>query len=170
MTMAVDPQHKLLDRVFQISIILKGLNGVLELIGGVALFFISPSLVRAWLTWLTVHLAGTHRKAPLWYWFEHAADALDVRATVFAAVYLLLHGIIKVVLVWALLREKLWAYPWMIVALLAFTVYQCYELLVHFSWWMLALTIFDLFIVGMTLREWQLHRQRRAAALAATAA
>ncbi|WP_345475917.1 DUF2127 domain-containing protein [Microbacterium pseudoresistens] len=165
--MTVDPQHRLLDRVFEVSIILKGINGVLELIGGVALLFVDPVQVRAWLSGITANMVGAHHHSPIWQWFQHLADALDTKATVFAAVYLLLHGVIKIVLVWALLREKMWAYPWMIAALVAFIAYQCYELLVHFSWWMLALTIFDIFIVGLTLREWQLHKARRAERLAA---
>lgn len=164
--MKVNPQHRLLDRVFEISIVLKGINGVLEIVGGVALLFISPDQIRGWLSAITAHAVIGHHHSPLWHWFEHLADALDTRATVFAALYLLLHGVIKVGLVWALLKEKLWAYPWMIVALVSFVAYQCYELVVHFSWWMVALTVFDIFIIGLTLREWQLHRQRRAAALA----
>lgn len=165
--MKVSPQHRVLDRVFEVSIILKGINGVLELVGGIALLFIDPVWVRTWWTGLAAHLVVGHEHSPLWQWFVHLADALDTKATVFAAVYLLLHGIIKVVLVWALLREKLWAYPWMIVALGLFIAYQCYELAVHFSWWMLALTVFDLFIVALTLREWQLHRRRVTAAVIA---
>ncbi|WP_424935727.1 MULTISPECIES: DUF2127 domain-containing protein [Bacteria] len=162
--MRVNPRHRVLDRVFEVSIVLKGINGVLELVGGLALFFVDPVAVRAWLSGITAHFVIGHEHSPVWQWFRHLADALDTKATVFAGIYLLLHGVIKVVLVWALLKEKLWAYPWMVVALAAFIGYQCYELVMHFTWGMLALTVFDLFIVGLTLREWQLHRRRRAIA------
>ena len=43
-------------------------------------------------------------------------------AVTFAAVYLLVHGIVKIVLVAALLRNQLWAYPWMIGFLLLFVI------------------------------------------------
>ena len=46
----------------------------------------------------------------------------------FGAVYLLLHGAVKVVLVIALLLNKLWAYPCMIVVLLIFIGYQLYRI------------------------------------------
>ena len=46
----------------------------------------------------------------------------------FGAVYLLLHGAVKVVLVTALLLNKLWAYPCMIVVLLIFIGYQMYRI------------------------------------------
>jgi uncharacterized membrane protein len=44
----------------------------------------------------------------------------------FASLYLLSHGAVKLVLVVALLRNKLWAYPLMIVTLAVFVCYQIY--------------------------------------------
>lgn len=157
--MTYAPPHRALDRVFKISILLKGLDGAFELVGGIALLFVDPQWVRTWWSGWTSHLLVGHEHSPLWHWFIHLADALNTKATVFAAVYLLLHGVIKVVLVWALLRQKYWAYPWMIAALGVFIAYQCYELIVHFTWPMLLLTVFDVFIVILTWREWQLHKK-----------
>ncbi|GAB3631098.1 DUF2127 domain-containing protein [Microbacterium shaanxiense] len=160
MTMSATSDHRLLNRVFDASIILKGISGALELIGGVALFFVSADQIRHLLSWVSAHALVVNPHSALAQWIEHLADRMGADATVFAAWYLILHGVIKVVLVWALLREKLWAYPWMLVALGLFIAYQCYELVVHFGWWMFALTIFVVFIVFLTTREWQLHRQR----------
>lgn len=159
--MAETDDHRLLDRVFDISIILKGINGVLELVGGAALFFVSVDQIRQLLGWISVHAVVVRPRSPMAHWIEHLADRLGAEAPVFAAWYLILHGVIKVVLVWALLRQKLWAYPWMLAALGLFIAYQCYELVVHFTWGMLALTVFDVFIVVLTAREWQLHVRRR---------
>jgi uncharacterized membrane protein len=46
----------------------------------------------------------------------------------FGAIYLLPHGIVKVVLVYALLLNKFWDYPWMMVVLLLFIGYQLYRI------------------------------------------
>jgi uncharacterized membrane protein len=59
---------------------------------------------------------------------------LSVSTTLLGAIYLLAHGIVEVILVVAVLRGKLWAYPWLIGFLVAFIGYQGYELVVHFSW------------------------------------
>lgn len=160
--MKVDPQHRLLDRVFEVSLLLKAASGVLQLIGGGALLFVTPEQIRSWTFLIGTFLFAdpSPEVSPLRDWFVHLADRLDVHATVFAAVYLLVHGLVKVVLVVALWREKHWAYPWMLVALAGFIAYQCYEMVVDFSWLMLALTVFDLFVVALTAREWQLHRRR----------
>lgn len=162
--MTAASSHRVLDRVFAVSIVLKGLDGAVELIGGVMLLFISPARLRDWLGDAVEFVLVGHESSPAFHWAIHLGDSWGTRTTLFAAAYLLLHGIIKVVLVWALLRQQLWAYPWMLGALAVFIALQCYELIVHFTWGMLALTLFDVFIVFLTAREWQLHRQRRAAA------
>ncbi|MBS1907567.1 MAG: DUF2127 domain-containing protein [Actinobacteria bacterium] len=159
--------HRTLDRVFAVSIVLKGLDGVVELIGGLALLFISPAALREALGDVVSFVLVGHEHSPVFHWAIHLGDSWGTRTTLFAAAYLLLHGIIKVVLVWALLRQQLWAYPWMLGALVVFIALQCYELIAHFSWWMLALTLFDVFIVFLTAREWQLHLRRRRAAAGA---
>ncbi|UUT35792.1 DUF2127 domain-containing protein [Microbacterium elymi] len=66
----------------------------------------------------------------------------------------------KVVLVVAVLRDRLWAYPWLIGFLVVFIGYQIYDMIVHFTWGMLGITVFDVFIVALTLREYRLHRAR----------
>lgn len=76
----------------------------------------------------------------------------------FSAIYLLAHGIVKVVLVGAVLKNKLWAYPWMIVVLLVFIGYQLYQIALQASVGMIALTIFDAFIVALTWREYRMKK------------
>lgn len=156
--------HRMLDRVFAVSIVIKGLDGAAELLGGLVLLFISPSRLREWLGDVVSFVLVGHEQSPVFHWAMHLGDSWGARTTLFAAAYLLLHGVIKVVLVWALLKRQLWAYPWMLGALGVFIALQCYELIVRFSWWMLALTLFDVFIVFLTAREWQLHRRRASAA------
>ena len=79
----------------------------------------------------------------------------------FGAIYLLAHGIVKVALVTALLLNKLWAYPWMIMVLILFIGYQLYRIALHPTVGMVALTIFDLVIVVLTGREYGQQRRAR---------
>ena len=79
-------------------------------------------------------------------------------------------GLVKVVLVAALLLNKLWAYPWMIGVLLAFIGYQLYRIALAPGPALIALTIFDVLIVLLTWREYRRQRQRRARAATSVAA
>ena len=91
----------------------------------------------------------------------HAAGSLTGSSLEFGAAYLLLHGVVKIVLVAALLRDQIWAYPWMIAFLVVFIVYQVYRMTFAFSIGLLALTIFDLLVVWLTYREYGKQRAGR---------
>ncbi len=150
-----------LDRVFVVSLILKGIDGVLELIGGVLLLVIPADKIGTFAQIITQHELAEDPDDPIANAIRQIASGLSVSATLFGAVYLLLHGIVKVVLVWAVLRDQLWAYPWMIGFLLVFIGYQAYELVAAFSWGLLALTVFDIFVVWLTWHEYGIHRAAR---------
>ena len=73
----------------------------------------------------------------------------------FGALYLVTHGVIKIVLVVNLLRNRLWAYPAAIVVFILFGLYQTYYLLLGYSFWLLALTILDVIIIVLTWHEYR---------------
>jgi len=68
---------------------------------------------------------------------------------------------VKIVLVTALLRNQIWAYPWMILFLVVFIVYQVYRMTFAFSIGLLGLTIFDLAVVWLTYREYRKQQELR---------
>ena len=150
----------LLDRTFRISLFLKGLDGVLELIGGILLLVVTPAQISDVVRFLTQHELAQDPRDVVANALVHLTANLSGPASLFGAVYLLLHGVVKVVLVWAVLKEKLWAYPWMIAFLLVFIVYQAYRISVSFSWGMVLLTAFDIFIVWITWREYRIRRSQ----------
>ncbi|MFP3464033.1 DUF2127 domain-containing protein [Leifsonia sp. SIMBA_070] len=160
--MAGNREHGVLDRTFFISLILKGLDGVLELVFGVALLVVTPEQIAAVVRSLARPELHEDPHDVVANWLVRYADSLDVSTTLFGAVYLLAHGVVKIFLVVAVLRGKLWAYPWLIGFLTLFIGYQGFELVVHFSWGLLLLTAFDIFIVVLTVREYRLRKHDRA--------
>jgi uncharacterized membrane protein len=156
-----EPRRTLLDWTFFVSLIFKGLDGVLELVGGILLLVVTPAQIGAIARFLTQHELSEDPHDFIANSVLQVVAGLNVSVALFGAVYLLLHGVAKVVLVWAVLRDRLWAYPWLIAFLLVFIGYQGYELVVNFSWGLLVLTAFDLFIVYLTVREYGIHRARR---------
>lgn len=145
-------------RLFQISVILKGLHALLECAGGVALYFVGTDTIVRWIGLLTQEelsedprdFVATH----LLSWAQH----LSVGTQSFYAFYLLSHGLVKVFLVAGLLREKLWAYPTSLAALAAFIAYQLYRYSYTHSAGLIALTVFDLVIIMLVWHEWRILR------------
>ncbi len=149
-----------LDKFYEIGIIVKGVDGVLELLGGVLLLTLSQetilnithALTRTELSEDPHSFIATH--------VLHAGNSLAHGHAGFAALFLLTHGAVKVGLVIALLLQKLWAYPWALGALGLFLVYQLYLLVARPTFGLGLLTILDIFIIWLVWREWQQQRTR----------
>lgn len=156
-------QKDLLDRTFEVAIILKGLDGVLEVAGGLILLVVSPATINRIVTTLTQHELSQDPHDFVATHLVNSAHGLTRGSVLFASLYLMSHGAVKIVLVAALLRNRLWAYPWMIAFLVLFIVYQVYRMTLAPSAGLAALTAFDLFVVWLTYREYQKQRHRLAA-------
>jgi uncharacterized membrane protein len=147
-----------LDVVFRVSVGLKGLDALLEIIGGLVLLFVSPHSINQLVRWATAHELTQDPHDFIARHLLHSASQLSRSTTLYAAIYLLVHGFAKLVLVVLVLLEKLWAYPWLIALLLAFIVYQLYRLTYKPSVALVLLTLFDGFVAWLTWREYQARR------------
>ena len=153
----------MLDRTFFVSLILKLADGVLELVAGAVLLLMTPGQLQRVVAAVTRGELAEDPSDLVANLLVRYASQLNVSLTLFGAWYLLVHGVVKVLLVAAVLRDHLWAYPWLVGFLLAFIGFQGYELVVHFTWSLLLLTLFDVFIVYLTVREYRRHKARRGA-------
>ena len=145
------------DRVFRISVILKAADGALEVIGGLILVVVSPQTVNAFARSLTQHELSQDHHDFIASHVLNATSGLTRSTATFAAIYLLSHGAAKIVVIVAVLREHLWAYPAMIVLLGAFIAYQGYRIAIDPTIGLSLLTAFDMFVVWLTWREWRAH-------------
>lgn len=147
---------------FWIGVTLKGIDGALETIGGVWLWFIHPSAFNAIVSVLSKH-EFSHRPQLLTAFHTlYASEALWYAHRRFASIYLLSHGITKVILVIALWMNSLWAYPLTIVVFGGFSIYQIYRFTFTHSIAMLLLTIFDLSVIYLTWLQWRSEKTLRA--------
>jgi uncharacterized membrane protein len=149
---------KILHRVFALGIWMKGLDGILEMVGGFVLLLTSNSALNQIVVALTQHELVEDPHDWIATTVRHAAAQVSANTKVFASVYLIAHGFTKIVLVVALLRGKQWAYPAAIGFLCLFIAYQLYRLSYQYSLGLALLTLFDLVIVCLIWREYQVHR------------
>ncbi len=154
----MEQNEKYIHRAFFIGLIFKGLNSLLEILGGFLFLFTSKiaatisSLIQGELIEDPTDFTATHLQHYLPYFSSHSQ--------LFASFYLLSHGIVKLFLVICLLRKKLWAYPATIVVLVIFIVYQLYRLSYGYSLTLLLLTFFDALLVWLTWHEYKVMRKR----------
>ncbi|HSX17342.1 MAG TPA: DUF2127 domain-containing protein [Patescibacteria group bacterium] len=154
----------LLDKTYEIGLIIKGFDGSVELIAGILLLVI-PAATIEHVVWAVTHgelatdphdFIATH--------ILHYGQQLASGHNLFAVLFLLTHGGVKVGLVVALLLQKLWAYPWALGALVLFLAYQVYLLVTQPTFIMAFLTFLDVAIIWLVWREWQKVKAPAAAA------
>lgn len=145
--------------------VFKGLHGLVECIGGLALAFVSLHSITHLAALLTQdELAEDPHDflaSHLMHWSQHVSGG----SKTFFALYLLSHGLTKIVLVGALLRGMLWAYPASLVVLGLFILYQIYRFANGPSLGMLVLTIFDLAVMWLIWHEYRVMRAHRLSAV-----
>ena len=137
--------EKRIHQIFAVSVSLKGLHALLEIAGGIALYGFSADAIARWLD--EIDRGGL------------VARYFDLSEQHFYAFYLLSHGLVKVVLVYGLLKEKLWAYPASFVVFGAFIAYQLYRYSFTHEVSLIFLSVFDLFVIALAIHEYRLLRK-----------
>lgn len=150
------------DKAFRISLYLKGLDGLLETFGGILLLIITPDQINRFARWLTQGELSEDSHDFVANHILKTAHHLTGASLVFGAAYLLSHGVVKVILVFEVMRDHLWAYLGLIGVTALFVTYQIYRISVKFSLSLLLLTVFDLVIIYLTQKEYRRHMAAKA--------
>ncbi len=160
-------RNRTIHALFDVSLIGKAIDGALEVIGGVALFFVDPDQINQIIRILTQQELREDPRDVIAGLLLRSVQHLSADTKVFAALFLLWHGAVKVGLVIALRRRQQWAYPAAIAAFGIFLIYQVYRYSHTRSVWLLALSFLDLCVIIVTWLEYKrlrsLHDFRDAA-------
>jgi uncharacterized membrane protein len=138
-------QERSIHRIFVVSVAAKGLHALIEIAGGLTLYLLGTGTIAAWLDEVDKH--------------DRIVHAFPLNEQHFYAFYLLSHGVVKAVLVTGLLREKLWAYPASFAVFGLFIAYQLYRYSYTHELGLIALSIFDLFVIALAVHEYRLLRK-----------
>ncbi len=152
-------REKNIHRLFEISIILKGLNALLELITAVVTLALNPAAVSNFLLTLAKRESGTASHDFLASLLVYAAATISQASQRFAGIYLAAHGVINLGIVVGLLAGALWTYPTALAAIAGFIAYQLYRYVHTGSITLILLTIFDIAVWWLVWHEYQLRRR-----------
>ena len=154
-------QPKNIHLLFIVSVILKGFNAAVEIIGGIIVAIVSQSFIIKIVLFLTQEELLEDPSDKIANYLINSAQYFSLSAKHFIAFYLLSHGIIKLALVIGLLKNKLWSYPVSIVVFGIFIIYQIYRYYFTHSLWLLILTAFDLIVVWLVWHEYKYLRIKK---------
>lgn len=148
---------KWFDAVYKIGVGIKGIDGLFELVAGVLLIF-APHTPHK----LLIRAAGEahEHSGSLFRIFEHEMIHLDAQLTgkvlAFIIVFLIVHGVVKLVLVYCLFKKIHRAYPYALGVLLILFGIQVTPLFRHpadLPLWLF--TILDVLIIYLVWGEYQ---------------
>ena len=149
------------ETVFRVSIVLKGLDAAAEIIGGLFFLLIAPSQIKGLIHWLTTSELHADPHDFIANLLVHSGHSLNNGSRLFAGIYLLSHGVIKLFVIVNVLRNKYWAYPLLIIVLFGFIIYQVIQITHSHSIGLVLLSIFDVFVIAMTALEWRKQHELR---------
>ena len=138
-------QQRRIYQIFQITVLLKGLHGIIEIAGGLALaLFSTDSILRLLYRlphhhWVTRHFStGEHH---------------------YYAFFFLSHGALNLAVAILLLLEKLWAYPAAIAVLALFILLQMYRFTHVHDPGLILFSILDVIVIALAVHEYRLLRK-----------
>ncbi len=151
-------QERRIHQIFEVSILLKGGHALIECLGGILLALVSNQAITNFVGRATQYELSEDPNDLVATYLLHWAQGFSIETRHFYAFYLLSHGVVKLFLVIGLLREKLWAYPASLIVLGLFIAYQIYRFTYTNSPALIALSIFDIVVMGLVWHEYRLVR------------
>jgi uncharacterized membrane protein len=154
-------RRSLFDRVYGVAIALKGLDGAIELIAGL-LLLLAPNAIRWGLQGGAAE--ADERFTPFRAFLADEllrADQVVAAGVAVLAVVLLVHGVVKLVTVYCLLRRILAAYPWAVLVLVGLLIWQSAVLVTDPSAGSAVLAALDVVVLALVAREWRVLASER---------
>lgn len=159
--MTTEREQGAIHDVFLVSVWIKGLIGLAQTAAGIGLLLVNQHALVAWVISITTPELAEDPRDPVATFLRHSALQWGAGTQHFAAAYLILHGAIKILLVAALLRRKMWSYPVSLWVLAAFVVYQVYRYALTQSVWLILLTTLDVTVMALIWHEYRLRKTTR---------
>jgi uncharacterized membrane protein len=145
-------------RLFEVSVTLKGLHALFELLTGAAILAVSPVAVSNFFMDLAQREQAQNAPAFIGDFLLGLARAVQHGGQHFAGVYLLVVGLINMGLVIGLLTRTLWSFPAALAALALLMAYQLYRYTHTHALVLILLTLFDAVVWWLVWQEYRVLR------------
>lgn len=147
-------------RFYLLGILLKGINGLVELGTGLLVLLLGPSVVSGIAQSLIVVELAEDPGDLVANFAMHHGSAYAAATLSLVAIYLCFYGLVKIGLVSALFMEKAWAYPAAGAVLSLFAVFQIFKIVQLHSVMLALVTLINALIILVLMMEYRNVRQR----------
>jgi uncharacterized membrane protein len=147
--------------LFRIGILVKAVYGIIEAVAGAFIYFANYTAVNAVLLSVFRNEIAESPHDPFWGYLIKEWHHFLLSSHAFWGLLFVIHGITKLALSVALLKNQLWAYPTAAVVFSLFVGYEIYSVINRPSPFLWVITIFDAIVVGLILHEYKHHKKAR---------
>ncbi|VVB79384.1 Uncharacterised protein [uncultured archaeon] len=148
---------KLVDReifeTFRVLTFFKFLFALSEFIAGIVIFAIGRNNLVNFVISVAQRELLEDGNGSIAGYIVNLAQNFSIKAEIFIALYLIIHGIVKIILLYGVWNRKKIAYPVSILVFSLFLIYQIRLYLTNFSSWLLVLSVIDLAYVALLIFE-----------------
>jgi uncharacterized membrane protein len=141
--------------IFDFALILKVINGALEMLAALLILYVPASLVIKLAEYATNGEFAEDPNDPVATFIRAMAHSYTIHTHYLLAAYLVAHGLIKVLLVIGIFMKKKIAYPLFMIALGLFGAYEAYRGFLLNQILLQALAVFDLSLLVLTSYEYR---------------
>ena len=150
--------------LFTLSMIIKGIDGIVELVGGVAFAYLEKSkILNIFIAILEKEQVFQFSDDKILEWPTRLSDTLSADLHVVIAASLIGNVALKIVLCIGVLMEKFIIYPFALVFLFGLLVYQIIQTIQNPSYFLYVLDLLDIIALLLVAREFVRLRQAREA-------
>lgn len=136
-------------------LVIKGISCMTEVLIGVFLAMPISKIIRIHLINFLRHELVEYSNDKLLTMLYKVVTGYSMDMNKFMIVYMITHGLAKLLIVYLLYKKKVWAYPLAILILLGFAAYQMYKYVHLHSITLILLTVIDIVLIIFIYLEYK---------------
>jgi uncharacterized membrane protein len=148
-------KDSVLDIGFYGGLVIKAASSLVEFLGGILMLVLSHDWLNHLIMIISASELSEDPKDMVMNTLIRLGQNLSISSQHSVAIYLLLHGITKLTVIWLLLKKKLWAYPLAVGVFGLFVMYEMYSYFHTRSVLLQINVIVDIAIIVMVVLEYK---------------
>lgn len=155
-------KQRLLRLTLALSMIFKFVDGLIELVGGIAFAALDRgTIVDIFTRILEKELVFRISDETIEKWVDSLSHMLSTNVYTVICIILIGNGVVKMVIAIGVLLENHSVYVFSLIILIASLIYQIWQTVIHPSWFLFSMDLLDLIVILMIVREYLRLRQAR---------
>jgi uncharacterized membrane protein len=146
---------------FYVGLGIKAVDALIEFIGGLLLVIINHDRLNHLIKFIANSELREDPKDIIINYFITLGQNFSISSQQTVAIYLLLHGISKIVVIWLLFKKKLWAFPLAVAVFGLFITYEIYNYYHSPSVLLFMFIIIDIAMIAIIILEYKRLKSKK---------